>query len=164
MAGADCTPCLPSSGDRVNSSRLRLSSRAEQESNRPLRQTPAAILVLESSLRLSAAAAAELDRSMKEASLRVVETIQVRPYPLARSFDTMEDAVAHALSHPRLSEARRDAARLRGSAFVDACWTLFEWVIRFDSDLSLCVWIDQSEVCWELRPSAAVKIGERYQR
>jgi uncharacterized protein (TIGR03067 family) len=63
MAGAGFTPCLPSSGDRVISSRLRLSSRAERESNQLLQQTAAAILVFESSLSLSAAAAAELVRS-----------------------------------------------------------------------------------------------------
>jgi hypothetical protein len=37
--------------------------------------------------------------------------------------------------------------------FVDACWTLFEWVIRFDCDLSLCVWIEQTDVQWSVRPS-----------
>jgi hypothetical protein len=76
----------------------------------------------------------------------------------------MEAAVAHALSHPRLPEARRDAARLKGSLFVDASWTLFEWVIRFDCDLSLRIWIEQAEVQWSLRPSPDVAAGEEFQR
>jgi hypothetical protein len=93
-----------------------------------------------------------------------VEPIRVRPYPLARSFDTIEAAVAHAMSHPRLSEARRDAAQLKEAVFVDACWTLFEWVIRFDCDLGLCVWVEQAEVRWALRPAPAVVVGEGFQR
>jgi hypothetical protein len=68
------------------------------------------------------------------------------------------------MSHPRLSEARRDAARLKGAVFVDACWTLFEWVIRFDCDLSLCVGIEQAEVRWALRPSPTVTVGEGFRR
>jgi hypothetical protein len=68
------------------------------------------------------------------------------------------------MSHPRLPEARRDAALLKGAIFVDACWTLFEWVIRFDCDLTLRVWIEQAEVRWALTPSPAVMVGERFQR
>ncbi len=93
-----------------------------------------------------------------------MEPIRVRPYPLPWSFDTIEAAVAHALSHPRLSDARRDAAQLQGAVFVDACWTLFEWVLRFDCDLSLCVWSEPAEVRWALRPSSVVAIGEGFQR
>jgi hypothetical protein len=93
-----------------------------------------------------------------------VETIRVRPYPLARSFDSIESAVAHAMSHPRLPEARKDAARLTGSFFVDAGWTLHEWVVRFDSDLSLHVWIEQAEIQWSVKPTPSVPAGEEFQR
>ena len=61
-----------------------------------------------------------------------MEPIRVRPYPLARTFRSFEAAVAHALSHPRLPAARHDAARLRGSRFVDAGW----WAERDASELA----------------------------
>ena len=93
-----------------------------------------------------------------------MEPIRVRPYPLARTFPSMEAAVAHAMSHPRLPEARRDADRLKGSVFVDARWTLFEWVIRFDRGLSLCIWIDQTDVQWSLRPSQEPAAGDEFHR
>jgi hypothetical protein len=93
-----------------------------------------------------------------------VEPIRVRSYPLVRTFGTMETAVAHAQSHSRLPDARRDAARLKGSLFVDACWTLAEWVIRFDCDLSLHAWVEAAEVQWSLRRSADVSSGEEFQR
>jgi hypothetical protein len=93
-----------------------------------------------------------------------MEAIRVRPYPPARTFDSMEAAVAHALSHPRLPEARRDAARLKNSLFIDAWWTLFEWMIRFDCELNLHVWIEESEVRWSLQPTREVSVGEEFQR
>jgi hypothetical protein len=93
-----------------------------------------------------------------------VELIQVKPYPLARSFPSMEAAVAHAFSHPRLLEARRDATRLMDSIFVDACWTWFEWVIRFDCELTLRFWIEPDEVRWSLLPSSEVTVGEEFRR
>jgi hypothetical protein len=93
-----------------------------------------------------------------------MKVIQVRPYSLARTFHSMEAAVAHALSHPRLPEARQDAARLSGSRFVDACWKLFEWVMRFDCGLSLLVWIESGEVRWSLRPSEELPDWEEFQR
>ena len=93
-----------------------------------------------------------------------VEPIRVRPYPVARSFDSLQAAVAHARTHPRLPEAERNAAQLQGALFVDACWTLFEWIIRFDCDLSLRVSIEQAEVSWSLQPSQAVSTGEDFQR
>ena len=94
----------------------------------------------------------------------IVEPIRVKSYPIARTFDSLESAVAHARTHPLLPEARRDAARLRGALFVDACWTLFEWIIRFDCDLSLRVSIEQAEVRWSLQPSQALSDGEEFQR
>ena len=93
-----------------------------------------------------------------------MELIRVKPYPIARTFKTMEAAVAHAKAHPQQPEARRDAARLKDSVFVDACWTLFEWVIRFDCDLSLCVWIEHREARWSVRQSLDVSPGDEYQR
>jgi len=92
------------------------------------------------------------------------QPIRVKPYPIARSFDSIEAAVNHAFSHARLPEARRDAVRLKNSVFVDACWTLFEWVIRFDCDLSLCMWIEPTEVRWTLRPSSDLPFGDEFQR
>lgn len=80
--------------------------------------------------------------------------IPVRPYPPARSFDSIEAAIAHARSHPRQPDARRDAARLAGAALVDAAWTLTEWVLRFDSGLCLRVWADGAQVRWSLGPGA----------
>src|SRR5262249_8963112 len=68
------------------------------------------------------------------------------------------------MSHPRLPEARHDAARLKGAVFVDACWTLYEWVIRFNCEISLRVWIEPDEVRWSLNPSPAVLVGEEFQR
>jgi hypothetical protein len=68
------------------------------------------------------------------------------------------------MSHPRLPEARRDAAQLEGSLFVDACWTLFEWVIRFDCDLSLRIWIEQGKIQWALRPSPEAAPGDEFHR
>lgn len=93
-----------------------------------------------------------------------MEPIQVRAYPVASSFPTMEKAIAHARSHPRLADARRDAERLAGSRFVDAAWTLSEWILRFDNDLSLRVWLERSEVRWTLAPSEEVPTGDGYQR
>jgi hypothetical protein len=93
-----------------------------------------------------------------------MQPIQVRPYPLARAFDSIEAAVRHALSHPRLPDARRDAARLQGAVFVDACWTLFEWVVRFDRGLSLRLWSDPAEVRWCLTESSAVEVAGEFQR
>jgi hypothetical protein len=75
----------------------------------------------------------------------------------------LERAVASALSDPRLPQARRDAARLEGATFVDACWTLFEWAIRFDNDLSLCVWAEHAEVYWAIERSAVFVIGKEFQ-
>jgi len=102
--------------------------------------------------------------SAREARHEAVEPIRVKPYPLTRTFPSIEAAVAHALSHPRLPEARRDADRLKGSVFVDACWTICEWVIRFDCDLSLCIWIEQTEVQWSLRPAPDAAAGDRFHR
>jgi hypothetical protein len=110
------------------------------------------------------ATAEQFAKQRRQSPRDTVEPIRVRPYPLARTFDTIEAAVAHAMSHPRLPEARRDAARLKDSVFVDACWTLSEWVIRFDCDLSLCVWVEHADVRWALRPSSTVLVGEEFQR
>lgn len=91
-----------------------------------------------------------------------MEPIRVRPFPLAKAFDTFEKAIAHAFTHPRLPEAHRDAARLKGAVFLDAYWTLDEWVIRFDCDMSLCVRAELTEVRWSLRPSDDVTITEQF--
>lgn len=92
-----------------------------------------------------------------------MEPIRVRSYP-RKTFDSLKAAAAHARSHPRLPVARADAARLEGAVFVDACWTLSEWVIRFDCDLSLRVWVEQTQVCWSLTPSVAIRTGDEFQR
>jgi hypothetical protein len=93
-----------------------------------------------------------------------MEPMRVTPYPLRRTFDSFEAAVAYSLSHPRLPEARRDAARLQDSSFVDACWTLLEWRIQFDCDLSLFVWLDNNEIQWSLQPSPAEIAPDEFQR
>jgi hypothetical protein len=46
-------------------------------------------------------------------------TIPVRDYPPSRTFDSLDGAIRLALVHPHLSAARREADRLRGSAFID---------------------------------------------
>ena len=92
-----------------------------------------------------------------------MEPIRVKLYPIA-SFETPESAIAHAGSHPQLADAHMDAAHLKDAVFVDACWNLFEWIIRFDCGTSLCVWIDKSKICWRLKPSDSVSIGDDYQR
>lgn len=51
-----------------------------------------------------------------------------------------------------------------GSHFVDACWNLCEWIIRFDCDLSLRVWVEYAEVRWVLRPTSEVVAGEPFER
>ena len=68
--------------------------------------------------------------------------------------------MAHAMSHTLLPEARRDAARLKGTLFIDACWTPYEWIIRFDCDLSLHVWIEPFEVRWSVRPTEGITGAE----
>lgn len=60
--------------------------------------------------------------------------------------------------------AQRDAARLRGAVFVDACWTWSEWVVRFDPDISLYVWIEDCEVRWSLKPSSEEVTDENFER
>jgi hypothetical protein len=80
------------------------------------------------------------------------EPIPVKPYPIARAFASIEAAVAYAMSHPRLPDAKQDAAFLTGSVLVDACWTLREWALRFDNGLQLCVWPEGAEVHWQLVP------------
>lgn len=87
-----------------------------------------------------------------------MQPIPVRPYPVGRSFRTIEAAVQHAFSHPLLPAARRDAARLRGAAFGDARWTLSDWWLRFDCDLTLHVWADPAAVHWTLGPSVGEPI------
>ena len=69
-----------------------------------------------------------------------------------------------AASHAQLADARTDAAHLKDAVLVDACWNLFEWILRFDCGTSLCVWIDRSKICWRLKPSESVSIGDDYQR
>jgi hypothetical protein len=94
-----------------------------------------------------------------------MEPVKVRACPPARTFSSITAAVAHAISHPRLSEAQSDAAQLHGALFVDACWTLYEWIIRFDYGLSLCVWVEGTEIRWALKPSSAVLTeGKTFER
>jgi hypothetical protein len=80
------------------------------------------------------------------------EPIPIRPYPIGRSFASIEEAVADAVSHPRLPEARRDSEFLAGSLLVDACWTVHDWMLRFENGLQLCVWPEGAEVHWQLVP------------
>ena len=92
-----------------------------------------------------------------------MEPIRVKLFPIA-SFETPEGAIAHAESHSQLADARTDAAHLKDAVFVDACWNLFEWILRFDCETSLCVWVDKSKLCWQLKPSESVPIEDDYQR
>jgi len=91
-----------------------------------------------------------------------MEPIRVKPYPMA-AFDTPEGVIAHAKSHPQLPDARLDATQLEGTVFVDACWTLFDWIIRFDCGKCLCVSIDTAKISWEIRRSETRSISEGYQ-
>ncbi len=93
-----------------------------------------------------------------------MEVIKVRTYLPPANFKSIEAAVAHAMSHPKLPLARSDAARLKGSVFTDACWTLSEWIIRFDCDLSLRIWIEHTEVCWLVQPSHDVLASDEFRR
>jgi hypothetical protein len=68
------------------------------------------------------------------------------------------------LSLPLLPAARRDAARLKGAAFIDAAWTLDEWWLRFDCGLTLRAWAESAEVKWSLGPSVEVVAGDLVQR
>jgi hypothetical protein len=92
------------------------------------------------------------------------EPIPIKPYPIGRSFPSIEAAVAHAMSHPRLPDAMRDAERLAGSLLIDACWSLHEWVLRFDSGLYLRVWPEGAEVHWQLVSSAQEPAGGQIRR
>jgi hypothetical protein len=78
------------------------------------------------------------------------EPIEVELYPLKRAFQSIQAAVAHAMSHPCLPDARRDGEKLAGSCLVDACWTLRAWTLRFDNGYCLGIWPDGSEVRWHL--------------
>ena len=90
--------------------------------------------------------------------------MNVEPCTRPRAFPSFTAAIRHAMSHPRLQEARRDAARLADADFVDACWTWFEWVVRFDCDISLHVWIQEREVRWTLKPSSEVSTDGGFER
>jgi hypothetical protein len=92
-----------------------------------------------------------------------MQPIRVKPYPI-RGFATPKQAIAHAKAHSEMSNARDGAARLEGSVFIDACWTLSDWILRFDCELSLCVSVEETEVCWRIEPSHLVPIGEDFSR
>ena len=93
-----------------------------------------------------------------------MEPVRVKSFPLARTFDSFDAGVSYARAHPQQPQAGRDAARLKDATFVDAYWTMYDWVLCFDSDLSLRIWIDQAEVKWALKPSQSMLVGEEYYR
>ena len=78
------------------------------------------------------------------------EPIAVRPHPFRDAFDSIEGAVAHALSHPLRLDARRDAGRLAGTTLVDGFWTLGHWGLRFSNGLVLHIQVPETEVRWRL--------------
>src|SRR5262245_58504537 len=78
------------------------------------------------------------------------EPIEVEPYPLKRAFRSIQAAVAHAMSHPRLPDAERDGEKLVGASLVDASWTLREWTLRFDNGCCLGIWPKRGKVRWRL--------------
>jgi hypothetical protein len=92
-----------------------------------------------------------------------MEPLRIKPYPI-RSFATPQQAIAHAKAHSEMSNARDGAARLNNSVFVDARWTLFDWIFQFDCELSLCVSFEKTKVCWRIEPSHLVPIGKEFSR
>jgi hypothetical protein len=78
------------------------------------------------------------------------EPIHVRPYPMMRTFRSLEAALGDAKSHARLPKANQDTGALAGSLLVDGFWGLYEWVLRFDTGLHVRIWPDGAEVNWQL--------------
>jgi hypothetical protein len=92
-----------------------------------------------------------------------MEPIRVKTYSVAWH-RTLEDAVANAFSHPQLSDARADASKLKDAVLVDACWTLFKWILRFDNHSSLCVCVEDEKVTWAINLSTSLSHGGEFQR
>jgi len=80
-----------------------------------------------------------------------LDVVQVRSFPPPWASKSLQAAVAHALSHPRLPETRRDSERLQGSRFVGAEWNWFEWLLRFDNEQTIHVWVERNEIRWMLK-------------
>jgi hypothetical protein len=93
-----------------------------------------------------------------------MEPIQVRPYPITKSFKSMEAAVASAKSHPRQPDARRDSQRLAGATFIDACWSPYGCIMRFDCQLNLGVRIEETEICWSVLESTDTQASGEFER
>ena len=92
-----------------------------------------------------------------------MEAIRVKPYPVV-GFATAAAAIAHARSHVELPRALTYAAELKDAVFVDAEWTLYEWILRFDRGMSLRVWVEDSKVDYALMASIDLPLRESYQR
>jgi hypothetical protein len=93
-----------------------------------------------------------------------MEPIRVVAYPGGRKFPSFTTAIKHAISDARLPAIRDDAARLQGSAFDDALWTMSEWRIQFDCAQNLRIWVDGMKIRWRIYPATVESAGETFSR
>jgi hypothetical protein len=76
--------------------------------------------------------------------------IPVILHPFRQSFDSIEEAVKHSMSHPKRFEAKRDSLRLVYSRLADCDWSLSEWKLGFSNGLCLLVFVTNTTVGWQL--------------
>ena len=89
-----------------------------------------------------------------------MDPIPVKPHPFRQTFDSFQDAISHAMSHPLRPRAEADAAQLRGAALSDAYWSAADFVLAFSSSKWLHILVAADEVRWRVLDSEPVLRAE----
>jgi len=85
-----------------------------------------------------------------------MESIPVKSHPYRQTFDSVEHAVRHAMSHPLQSRAASDAERLADTRLIDGYWSFSDFILGFSNKQWLHIFVSGTEVRWQLLDSQSV--------
>ena len=89
-----------------------------------------------------------------------MEPIPVKPHPFRQTFDSADQAILHAMSHPLRSMVETDAEQLRDTTLADAYWSFSDVVLEFSNERWLHIFVSDAEVRWRLNDSQVVLSAE----